>query len=60
MTGFMPVKVGMAAALAEGHEGEPAGQFLSAASVPLSACFDRFKTQARDDRRPITLQQIAR
>ena len=32
----MPVKVGMAPALAEGREGEPAGQLLSAASVPLS------------------------
>src|SRR5205823_6596635 len=32
----MPVKDGMAAALAEGREGEPAGQLRSAASVPLS------------------------
>jgi len=35
-------------------------QEFRTALVPLSACSDRFKTQARDDRRPITLQQIAR
>ena len=33
---------------------------FSTASVPFSACCDRLLTQARDDLRPIALQQIAR
>jgi hypothetical protein len=35
-------------------------QEFGTASVPLSPCFGRLSSQARDDLRPVTLQQIAR